>query len=367
MAAGSWNSWTQGDIVTNAKFQDIQDSIVFIYASDSAANTALTNKVEGTVYFNTTDDVLKFWDGSAWVALEGVKAFTVDFLVIAGGGGGGSTYALNYTSGGGAAGGYLNSYSTETSGGGNSSLESLTILADGTTTYAINIGAGGTGGVGNVSAATIGSPSYFHNAVAFGGGAGFATGQGANNIGHGASSSGQVNNNNVDQYVLGSAIGASSGYQGYRGGYQTSGSTGYGAGGGGAASAVGGNASNNGGNGGAGLASSITGSSTTRAGGGGGGSLFNTQGTGGSGGGGAASSTNGVAGTANTGSGGGANASQSQNGYSGGNGGSGVVILRYSSDYTISVGAGLTDGGEQTDGADKYIVFTAGSGTVTFS
>ena len=64
MAAGSWNDWTQGDIVTNAKFQDIQDSIVFIYASDAAANTALTNKVEGTVYFNTTDDVLKFWYGS---------------------------------------------------------------------------------------------------------------------------------------------------------------------------------------------------------------------------------------------------------------------------------------------------------------
>ena len=89
MAAGSWNDWTQGDIVTNAKFQDIQDSIVFIYASDAAANTALTNKVEGTVYFNTTDDVLKFWDGSAWQEISGVDAFQVQALVIGGGGGSG--------------------------------------------------------------------------------------------------------------------------------------------------------------------------------------------------------------------------------------------------------------------------------------
>ena len=69
MAAGSWFDWTTGDLVTEAKFQDIQDSIVFIYASDAAANSALTNKVEGTIYFNTTDDVLKAWDGSAWKSL----------------------------------------------------------------------------------------------------------------------------------------------------------------------------------------------------------------------------------------------------------------------------------------------------------
>jgi uncharacterized membrane protein len=70
MAAGAWFDWSTGDLVTEAKFQDIQDSIVFIYASESAANTALTNKVEGTVFFDTTANVLKAWNGSAWVSAE---------------------------------------------------------------------------------------------------------------------------------------------------------------------------------------------------------------------------------------------------------------------------------------------------------
>jgi len=43
------------------------------------------------------------------------------------------------------------------------------------------------------------------------------------------------------------------------------------------------------------------------------------------------------------------------------------VILRYPNTVTASTSAGLTDGGEQTDGNDKYIVITGGSGTVTWS
>lgn len=70
MAAGAWFDWTTGDLVTEARFQDIQDSIVFIYASESAANSALTNKVEGTVFFDTTANVIKAWNGSAWVSAE---------------------------------------------------------------------------------------------------------------------------------------------------------------------------------------------------------------------------------------------------------------------------------------------------------
>jgi len=71
MAAGAWFDWNTGDLVTEARFQDIQDSIAFIYASESAANTALTNKVEGTQFYDTGADVLKIWDGSAWVAIGG--------------------------------------------------------------------------------------------------------------------------------------------------------------------------------------------------------------------------------------------------------------------------------------------------------
>ena len=81
MAAGAWFDWTTGDLVTEARFQDIQDSIVFIYASESAANSALTNKVEGTIFYDTTANLLKAWNGSAWIGaeagdIEGVTAGT---------------------------------------------------------------------------------------------------------------------------------------------------------------------------------------------------------------------------------------------------------------------------------------------------
>jgi hypothetical protein len=62
-----------------------------------------------------------------------------------------------------------------------------------------------------------------------------------------------------------------------------------------------------------------------------------------------------VAGTANTGGGGGAYMA----------GGSGVVILRYPKNYTITVGAGLTST-TATIGTDKVTTFTAGTGTITF-
>jgi len=81
MAAGAWFDWTTGDLVTEARFQDIQDSIVFIYVDETAANAALTNKVEGTIFYDTTDNLLKAWDGSAWIGaeagdIEGVTAGT---------------------------------------------------------------------------------------------------------------------------------------------------------------------------------------------------------------------------------------------------------------------------------------------------
>ena len=72
-------------------------------------------------------------------------------------------------------------------------------------------------------------------------------------------------------------------------------------------------------------------------------------------------------GTVNTGSGGGAVTGASSPGP--GSGGSGVVILRWATaDATIgATRTGLTDGGVQTDGSDSYIIFTAGTGNITFS
>ena len=66
MAAGNWVDWNTGDLVTAAAFQDMQDSILFIYASESAANSALTNKVEGSAFYDSTANQIKVWDGSAW-------------------------------------------------------------------------------------------------------------------------------------------------------------------------------------------------------------------------------------------------------------------------------------------------------------
>jgi hypothetical protein len=47
-------------------------------------------------------------------------------------------------------------------------------------------------------------------------------------------------------------------------------------------------------------------------------------------------------------------------------GGSGVVILRYPSGYTISGGVGLTFS-TSVVGTDKVTSFTAGTGTITFN
>ena len=67
MAAGGWFDWTTGDLVTESRFQDIQDSLVFIFSSESAANSALTNKVEGTVFYDTTANLLK---GMEWLSVD---------------------------------------------------------------------------------------------------------------------------------------------------------------------------------------------------------------------------------------------------------------------------------------------------------
>lgn len=67
--AGTWADFTTGEVITEAQMQNVQDSLMFIFANESAANTALTNKVEGTIFFDTTAASLKAWDGSAWKSL----------------------------------------------------------------------------------------------------------------------------------------------------------------------------------------------------------------------------------------------------------------------------------------------------------
>jgi hypothetical protein len=138
----------------------------------------------------------------------------------------------------------------------------------------------------------------------------------------------------------------------------------------GATSSVGGQgsgAANIGTSGGLGLANTITGTSVRRCGGGGAGFQATPAGIGADGGGNGVDNGNGISGTANTGSGGGGTRSAltgTQN-LQGGTGGSGVIILSYSSFFTINIGAGLT-GTTATVGENKVTTFTAGTGTVSW-
>ena len=97
MAAGGWFDWTTGDLVTESRFQDIQDSLVFIFSSESAANSALTNKVEGTIFYDTGADRIKAWNGSSWIAAElgDIEAVTTSSTSgLSGGGSSGSPTAF---------------------------------------------------------------------------------------------------------------------------------------------------------------------------------------------------------------------------------------------------------------------------------
>ena len=333
------------------------DDALNLKSYTTAQRDALTSVAGDTIY-NSDDNKVQVYTGSAWEDLGGINAIQVDYVII-GGGAGGTGTAGNYGAGSGAgAGGYLASYNSESSGGGDSSLSTLTLLADGTTTYRVSIGAGGSAGaVSNGSAATggLGSPSEFV-LQAVGGGAG---GTFNSRSLPGASGGGGGSGNTT--------IGQGIDKQGFDGGlgkaYTASAAAS--SGGGGGAGSVGEDAdtdgSGHGGDGGAGVSSTITGSSVERAGGGGGG-VATAPGSASGGGGAGGLNAIGTAGTANTGGGGGASANSTNAGASGG---SGVVILRYPDTYTISqTGLTLTTA---TDGSDKVTTITAGTGTVSWS
>lgn len=348
-------------ISTNDQNNVAIDNALGLKSYDTTARDALTS-VAGDMIYNTTDSKVQVYDGSAWGDAGGQKSASVDFLVVAGGGGGSFSRDFGRGSGGGGAGGYLNSYGTELSGGNNTSLQSVTILADGSTTYTVAVGGGGAGGQG-VNAGNA-SNSQFSNQIAKGGGAGARRSSTIPNAGGSAGGGAAYTFNNSNRLNGISPRGIY--LQGFRGGDGHNGEGG--GGGGGGASAQGGTGtSTTGGVGADGLSSSITGTSVTRAGGGAGGTVNTSGGAGG--GGNCNGNGDGQAGTVNTGGGGGGGTIGINGTKAGGAGGSGIVILRWATaDATIgATRTGLTDGGVQTDGSDSYIVFTAGTGTITFS
>jgi len=263
----------------------------------------------------------------------------VDYLVVAGGGGGGRG---QFHGAGGGAGGMLtgSSYSLSVS-----------------TNYTVTIGAGGAGGNFDFINATSGNTSLFSVISTVGGGRG---GSQSVNGGNGGSGGGC---GRLATPGLGTAG------QGFNGGQGFNLGVGNGAGGGGGASAVGADGTSTlGGNGGNGLQSSITGSTAYYAGGGGGsvaagGTAAGSGGLGGGGNGSYGSTSAATSGVVNTGGGGGG---AERTFRLGGAGGSGIVVIKYPDTFTITVGAGLTST-ETTSGGFKIRIFTAGTGTISFS
>ena len=228
-----------------------------------------------------------------------------------------------------------------------------------------------------------GGNSTFNTITSIGGGKGAGWNQSTS---VGGSGGGQGVFNPGTYFLDGAAGTASQGYKG--GGYYLNNSPSAAGGGGGAAQAGQHGLNPTGGYGGNGLSIGIlnaTNAVTSSVGevsglavyygGGGGGSAMNPSGSvggaGGLGGGGngandtgGSNSTNEAGGT-NTGGGAGGGSRYSGQGKAGG---SGVVILRYPDDYTITVGSGITQasGSPFTEGTDKVSVFTAGTGTITF-
>jgi hypothetical protein len=265
---------------------------------------------------------------TSWTAP--IDVTQIEVLVVAGGGAGGR--GTGGGGGGGGAGGviYNNQYPV-TPG----------------QTYTVTVGAGAAGITTSVPGSS-GSNSVFGNLTAIGGGGGGGNGNGSYHAGLSGGSGGGAG----DSSPASSGSAGTPG-QGFNGGASALGSPHYGAAGGGGAGAVGqdGTTSTTG-NGGAGLQFGISGTPTYYAGGGGGGAGYNNAsgngpvGTGGSGGGGTGGYNGSVAlvnATANTGGGGGGVNNIGNTSLASGNGGSGIVIVRYTTNTVGNTSDATTD------------------------
>jgi Fe-S cluster assembly iron-binding protein IscA len=330
---------------------------VFINYERGGVSMVYVDSTQGWIAYNAANETA--------TALNQLPPLEIDYLVVAGGGGAGTISA------GGGAGGLRTSYSNSSTLNGHTET-SLSLQTS--TNYTVTIGSGGSGGHEGTS--TNGLNSVFSTITSTGGGQGGHYNGSAYVAG---SSGGSGGGTSLTGGAGGSAV-TSPVTQGYAGGSGDSSGPPFSMGGGGGASAAGGNSAggNTGANGGAGLAVNIlnaTNAGTASVGevsgsdvyyaGGGGGAGETTGGSGAIGGGGnGGGAAVGTAGTPNTGGGAGGNRTYS----AGSNGGSGVVIIRYPSGYTVSetTSAQLTFN-TYTEGSDKVTVFTGGDGTIEFT
>ena len=370
---GYYLNTTTGSItVTMPSSPTVGDSIGIIDYAGTAASNTITLTSSNNIQGSSDDKIVNYTRGAlrityadttqGWVASaaanEGTSALnpdpvTVEYLIVGGGGGGGGMYR----GGGGGAGGLRTNYNV-----------SVLSLLQGTA-YNIIVGPGGAGV--SISNGIPGTASQFSNIISAGGG--FGSFYGANNAGVGGSGGGSAGYSGTP----GTAGAASPTGQGNAGGVGASGpQCGGGGGGAGAVGNAGGSNSTAGaGNGGAGLENQITGATGVFYAGGGGGGNYGTGnitvgGSGIGGAGGTGTYNNGNNGTINTGSGGGGSSGGETppNGF-GGTGGSGIVILRYptASVSSFSVTGTLNTPTPSIVGTDSVLIFTTGTGTITFS
>jgi hypothetical protein len=338
---------TGGKSITNYKYSVDGSTYTAFSPAQTTSPLTISGLTNGTSYTVRLKAVNANGDSPASSASNSAtptSSVTVNYLVIAGGGAGG-----RWIGAGGGAGG-LRSTVTATGGGG--TLETA-LSCPLSTNITVTVGAGGTSSSGGRGGS--GNNSVFSTITSTGGGGGGAY---SGTIGGNGGSSGGGGYDAVAGTRTASPV------QGFNGGSGV-GASNFASGGGGGSGGQGANARNGGtGNGGIGTAVSITGSSVTYAGGGGSGTNGPSVGIGEAGGGNGGNNGSGTSASANSGSGGGGEGSDAGNN---GSGGSGVVILRYPSTRTITVGAGLTADATGTDGSFSYKRFTAGSGNVSFA
>jgi hypothetical protein len=185
-----FKTFVAGEILTAADVNSfLMGQAISVFADATARNAAITSPVEGQFAFRKDDDVLEYWDGSAWEeystgfakisdtptgtytdggidyaywtfnsngSLTVTKAGFLDIMVIGGGGGG----ARN---------------EIRRSGGGAGCVR-YGIFEVSATTHSITVGAGGagahSGSSGSLQQGGNGSPSTFGSVLRSGGGGG---------------------------------------------------------------------------------------------------------------------------------------------------------------------------------------------------
>jgi hypothetical protein len=358
-ASGSLGSFLNNtSITTSALSVTDTDTVNYTLASGSSLPSGLTlnsstGVISGTLPVVSSDTTYTFTinanDGLNVVPREFSISSNIivsaEYLVVAGGGGGGLGNG-SYREGGG--------------GGGAGGYKTGTLTFAPSTQYTLAVGAKGIGKVtGSTGYGTNGGDSILATITSTGGGGGAPhdTSGLAGGSGGGAGCQGS-SGGNASPAGQGNAGGA--GYQGSAAG----------AGGGGGAGGAGSSGTSAGGGaggaGGAGISSSISGSAFLYAAGGGGGAHVTSGAAGGIGAGRGGGQQTGVAPTAasdNTGSGGGGGTDNTKPGQ---DGGSGVVILKYPSNKTLTLSGTLVSTTSTAVAGYKVTTFTAGSGTVTF-